>query len=140
MGGWENGLDVLRDQLLETLHDNGSKCFRLIQLLLDKRGFVGTDIIDVALKRWDNGLAQGNVEDICKDILELFSTVLQNTARKVVWSSCFECVDSGDNALDNGRSQTYSLFTWERGGFICQLDVLCWFQRSQRNHLDHLAK
>lgn len=77
MGGREDGRNILHDQALKALHNDGSQCCRPVVVVA---GWVGL------LQDWyycggfetrgDNRLAQVDVEDVREDILELLGTVL----------------------------------------------------------------
>lgn len=109
-GRAKDGLDVLHEQLLKAFHDGGSQCYRPIVIVA---GWVGL------LLNWyycggfethgDNRLAQGDVEDVREDILELLGTVLQDTTRYVILSSCLAWIDPGEGPLYAGCGQTEGL-------------------------------
>lgn len=55
---------------------------------------------------------QGDVENVSEDILELLGTVLQNTTKNMVWSSCLVWVDPVEGPVHGGcQKKSLRLFT-----------------------------
>nr|XP_049575848.1 uncharacterized protein LOC125968620 [Syngnathus scovelli] len=116
-GGGENGLDVLHDQPLKALHDDGRQCHRAVVIEAGRCRFLRHRNDGGSLEtRGDDGLLQGNVKDVREDTRQLPSAVLQRSTRDVVRARRLTGVNSGKRPPHTVGREAQGLLVWGGSG------------------------